>query len=265
MKQMDINKKWKRKAQRFIARATYSLGELEKRTDKVSRSEAKAIAQACSDFGGRIKPVAAIFERDRRTVSSVLAKTELHIAIMAYKRLREGQQESEQLRHLAEFLSQWRSELPLPLNYLGNEDLSKGTAPKGDTIWTGITIMWNYSPGGPVVRRFWVEDAAKFRLMQKYMPHSEVWGSFSDCKQLGGKIITACSALARDIRERSEKQTGLQIVDTGKLGLDRFFAWTIMRILSTSSLTTGKEILITLSASEMTCVTCVGVTIPSLS
>lgn len=201
MRQTDTEKTLKNKASKFIKRATYSLGEWRKRTDRVRPSETKAIAQAYRELGGRIKPVAMIFKRDPRTISSALAKAELDSVIAGWKQLSESQRNSERLEDLAEFLSQWKYELPLPLNCLDNEDLSK----KGAAAPLGGTIRWDYYPSGTVIRRFSIEDSSKFKLMKKHTLHYKLWRHFDDYKHLNGNIIAACSALAEDIRQRSER------------------------------------------------------------
>jgi len=220
---MNTEKKWERKARRFLDRAKHRGGEIRRRTDRVKADEERAILGAFSDLDGNTKMVASIFQRDRRTISLALAKVEAERVADEYNRLEKSKQESEQLKRLSEFISEWKSELPLSLNYLSNEDLSIGQVPNP----SGGSIIWDYSPGGPVVRRFEIETTMEFKLMRKNMPHSKVWQHFKDHKRLCGRIIEACSILARDIRIQSEKETGFNIAETGELGLDKYFAWTI--------------------------------------
>ena len=148
--QMNDEKEWREKARKFVGRAIYTIGEPRRRNDKVKKDEGKAIYKAFGDLDGNTKKVAWIFKRNRRTISSVLARAEAERVVNEYKRLGERNQESEQMRLLAEFISEWKSELPLPLNYLRNEDLSIGQVPNP----SGGSIIWEYSTGAPVVRRF---------------------------------------------------------------------------------------------------------------
>ena len=220
---MKTEEIWKDKAQKFLHRAKYSEGDIRRRTDKVKSDEARAIYQAFGKLDRNTKMVSAIFQRDRRTISSILARAEAERVVNEYRRLGERNQESEQMRLLAEFISEWKAELPLPLNYLSNEDLSIGQVPNP----SGGSIIWEYSTGAPVVRRFETEDKSEFELIRKNMPHSKLWQRFRDYKLLCGRIIEECSILMRDMRLQSEKETGLNIAETGELGLDQYFAWTI--------------------------------------
>lgn len=87
--------------------------------------------------------------------------------------------------------------------------------------------MWDYAPNKPIIRKFQVEDTDQYRLILNNMPHLKLWKHFDYYKQLCGRIIESCSALMRDIRACSEKETTLQTVSTGQLGLEQYFAWTI--------------------------------------
>ena len=135
-------------------------------------------------------------------------------------------------RELHNFLSDWESELSLPLNYLDNAGLSRGEKGVPHAI-TGLMIKWEVSADGEIVRRFSVEERDEFKEIQKTMPcYGRLWANFKDCQKLGGMIIKACNQLAIDIREQSEIRAGFNIVSSftyapKKCGLDRFFAWTV--------------------------------------
>lgn len=135
-------------------------------------------------------------------------------------------------RELQYFLSDWESELSLPLNYLDNADLSRGKKGVPHAI-TGLVIKWEVSADGEIVRRFSVEERDEFKEIQQIMPcYGRLWTNFKECQKLGGVIIKACNQLGIDIRKQSEIRAGFKIVSSfecapKKWGLDRFFAWTV--------------------------------------
>lgn len=131
---------------------------------------------------------------------------------------------------ISDLLNDWSAELSLPLNYLDNENLSRGRVPH---LIQGLVIKWEVGEHGEVMRSFLVEERDQFHEIERVIPpHLKLWGNFDDCKELGGDIIKACSQLAIDIRKQSETKTGFKIVSfvegaSKKMGLDRFFIWTI--------------------------------------
>lgn len=135
-------------------------------------------------------------------------------------------------RDLRDFISSWLLELSLPLNYLDNEDLSRGGTGVPHVI-LGLRIKWEVSANGEVVRRYLVEDRDEFKEIQKSMQHHRrLWNSFKNCHILGGVIIKVCNQLAIDIRRESEIRTGFKVISSfegipKKKGLDRLFVWTI--------------------------------------
>lgn len=135
-------------------------------------------------------------------------------------------------RDLYNFLSDWESELPLPLNYLDSSDLSQGEKGVPHAI-IGLAIKWEVGAKGEVIRRYLAEERDEFKEIQKTMQrHGKLWNNFKDCRALGGMIITVCNQLAIEIRRQSEIRTGFKVIPSfegllKKKGLDRLFVWTI--------------------------------------
>ena len=136
------------------------------------------------------------------------------------------------LRQLDDFLSDWESELSLQLNYLDDVDLSQVEKGVPHEIM-GLMIRWEFSVDKKVIRKFSIEDREEFKEIQQAIPHyGRLWTNFRDCKRFGGMIIEECNQLATEIREQSEIRTGYKTLSSlgnelKKLGLDRFFAWTV--------------------------------------
>ncbi len=219
---------WRKKAEKYKARARRSeYGSLRRRTDRVKKSERNAIIRARKASDASLSEMAEAFGRDPRTIASVVASAESDAVFESYIRLSLERQELERLGQLAEFLSRWKSELPLPLNYLCNKELLDGGVGVPSGASGEYLILWDLSDDGNVVRRFNVENAPELQLMREQMRHSELWGQFSACKRIGGTIIKACSVLARDIWEYVVRETGQEIAAAGESGIDQSFCWTI--------------------------------------
>ncbi len=206
-KLMDKLRKWQEKAKRFKKRATRGVTQ-RKRTDKIRADEAKAIRRAYGDLKGNVKIIAQTFGRDRRTVKAVVQEFDLDDILADYRRSKD---DNEALSKLGLFISEWEAGLPLTLNRLDNADLSNGKTGVPGDFQSGITIMWEASRAGEIVRVFSVEERHEFKILRKRAPHAKVWVSFDACKKLGGAIISACSALIVDIRKQSEDRTGLRM------------------------------------------------------
>ena len=140
---------------------------------------------------------------------------------------------SEETRtRLQDFIGEWEMEITLRLNYLDSTDLSmeKGGVPRDDSFGTGITIPWERTSRGDIIRRFRVEDRDEFKIIYKNLGKLRI--PFRDCQSIGGRIIKACSELGADIRKQSESKTKLKMIAKNPAGpeeprLNMHFAWTI--------------------------------------
>jgi hypothetical protein len=226
---MSIKRKnWRKRAEKYKARARYGdYGALRRRTDRVKKPERDAIIRARKVSGANLSEIAKEFERDPRTIASVVASAESNAAVESYIRLSMKRQESERLDQLAEFLSRWKSELPLPLNYLFNKELPDGGVGVPSDTTGEYSILWDPAEDGTVVRRFNIESTSEFQLIRAQMRHSELWEHFFACKGIGGAIIQACSILARDIWACSARETDQEIGAAGEPGINQSFCWTI--------------------------------------
>jgi len=155
-------------------------------------------------------------------------ESDLNTLIAEFEQKKTGREARATFQKL---IDDWESDIGLPLKFLDIEDLSSGIA--GLDIGRETTLLWEFSRDNRIERRFGIEDKSDFMNLQKSLSNDvKLWGTFQECKQLGGSLIKECSNLINDIRKQSESTTGLKYMPQNQSGpdnprLDRFFAWTI--------------------------------------
>lgn len=153
---------------------------------------------------------------------------ELNTLIANFEKKKTGQEARATFRKL---IGDWESEICLPLQFLDIEDLSRGNT--GVNIGRDTILIWELLGDGSLERRFGIEGSSEFRKLQETLSKDiKLWGTFQECKRIGGSLIKECSSLINDIREQSESKTGLKYMARTNSGpenprLDRYFAWTV--------------------------------------